>query len=154
MVRIPDPKPGLVINYAYLWRRESARGQEEGSKDRPAVIVMAVEESDDGSKTVWVAPITHRAPEARDPAIEIPAATKRRLSLDTARSWIVLSEVNRFKWPGPDLRPVGPGKWAYGLLPATLFRHVRDRLAALATERRTCRSTATPDVDSTRLIDP
>jgi hypothetical protein len=36
---LPDPKPGLVIHYSYLWAHEHARGHEEGVKDRPAVIV-------------------------------------------------------------------------------------------------------------------
>ncbi len=136
MARIPDPKPGLVINYGYLWLREAAQGREEGSKDRPAVIVVAVEGADDETKTVWVAPITRTSPEDRETAIEIPIATKRRLGLGADRSWIVLSEVNRFEWPGLDLRPVVPGKWAYGLLPAGLFRTVRDRLSTLAGDRR------------------
>jgi hypothetical protein len=39
-------------------------------------------------------------------AIENPPATKRRLGLDDERSWIVLTESNRFVWPGPDVRPV------------------------------------------------
>ena len=137
MARIPDPEPGLVINYGYLWLREAAQGRDEGTKDRPAVIVVAVEGADDETKTVWAAPITRSSPKNRETAIEIPVATKRRLGLDPDRSWIVLSEMNRFEWPGPDIRPVAPGKWAYGLLPANLFRAVRDRLAALAGERRT-----------------
>jgi hypothetical protein len=61
-------------------------------------------------------------------AVEIPAATKARLGLDDARSWIILDEANRFEWPGPDLRAV-PGKAeatvAYGLLPAALYDLVR-----------------------------
>jgi hypothetical protein len=28
----PVPQPGLVIRYAYLWRREALAGQEEGAK--------------------------------------------------------------------------------------------------------------------------
>jgi hypothetical protein len=37
-------------------------------------------------------------------ASRIPAATKRRLGLDDARSWIIVTESNRFIWPGRDLR--------------------------------------------------
>ena len=97
---------------------------------------MAVEGADDETKTVWVAPITRTSPEDRETAIEIPIATKRRLGLGADRSWIVLSEVNRFEWPGLDLRPVVQGKWAYGLMPVGLFRTVRDRLSTLAGDRR------------------
>ena len=38
-----------------------------------------------------------------------PDTVKRRLELDDERSWIVLTEANRFIWPGPDLRPSTPG---------------------------------------------
>src|SRR5882724_7975187 len=40
---IPTPEPGLVISYAYLWHQEHEAGREEGRKDRPSVIVLAVE---------------------------------------------------------------------------------------------------------------
>jgi hypothetical protein len=33
---IPNPEPGLVISYAYLWHDEHHAGREEG-KDRPSV---------------------------------------------------------------------------------------------------------------------
>ncbi len=63
----------------------------------------------------------------------IPAGTKARLGLDTDRSWIILTEANRFRWPGPDLRPV-PGDTdasvAYGLLPAGLYDIVRTKWLA------------------------
>lgn len=136
MARIPDPQPGLVISYAYLWQREAARDRHEGTKYRPAVVVMAVEHDDARGKTVLVAPITHRQPENTSVAVEIPPQTKRRLGLDPERSWIVVSEVNRFEWPGPDLLPIAPGEWAYGILPAGLFRAVRNRIADTARRRK------------------
>src|SRR5271157_462561 len=45
--------------------------------------------------------------------VEIPGVTKSRLGLDDGRSWIVVSEANRFCWPGVDLQPI-PGKGSYG----------------------------------------
>lgn len=72
-------------------------------------------------------------------AIEIPAATKRRFGLDDERSWIVITEANRFTWPGPDLRPMKSGDAAsivYGELPADLFRKVRDKWLAFSAARR------------------
>lgn len=51
-----------------------------------------------------------------------------RLGLDEAPSWIVLTEANRFVWPGPDLRPAmarKPESVAYGQLPYALFEQVR-----------------------------
>ena len=38
---LPDPKPGLVIRYSFLWSHERDRGAIEGSKDRPCAIVLA-----------------------------------------------------------------------------------------------------------------
>ena len=136
MARIPDPQPGLVISYAYLWQRDATQGRDEGTKYRPAVIVLSVETEDGYGNTVLVAPITHRKPDDPAAGVEIPPLTKRRLGLDSERSWVILSEVNRFEWPGPDLLPVAPGQWAYGILPAGLFRIIRDRLADLARQRR------------------
>lgn len=133
---IPQPVPGLVIRYAYLWVDEHAAGQEEGRKDRPVAVVLAVT-SAPGITRVVVAPITHTPPSGQD-AVEIPPDTKRRLGLDDDRSWVVLEEVNIFSWPGPDIRPV-PGKdpatVAYGLLPASLTRTIRDRITALQAAR-------------------
>ena len=136
MAPIPEPESGLVISYAYLWHSEASRGRDEGSKYRPAVVVLATQDKPDGGKAVLVAPVTHRPPDDPAMAVEIPPQTKRRLGLDADRSWIVVSEVNRFEWPGPDLRPVAPGRWAFGLLPAGLFRMARARLVELAGARR------------------
>jgi hypothetical protein len=123
---LPEPEPGLVISYAYLWHDEHERGQEEGRKDRPSVIVLAVERASDDATVVTVLPITHRAPEDRAAAVEIPAPVKELLGLDRARSWIVVSEGNEFVWPGYGLRPV-PGsraRYDYGFLPPRFFYSV------------------------------
>ena len=136
MARIPDPQPGLVISYAYLWKRDAAQGREEGIKYRPAVVVLAVESDEGRGKSVLVAPITRQKPDDAATAVEIPPLTKRRLGLDAEPSWVILSEVNRFEWPGPDLLPVAPGQWAYGMLPEGLFRTIRDRLAGIARQRK------------------
>ena len=95
----------MVISYAYLWRREHDQGRDSGAKTRPAVIVLIAKDME-GETIVIVAPITHSAPSSPDDAIEIPAATKARLGLDRERSWVMISEVNRFVWPGPDLAPL------------------------------------------------
>lgn len=130
---LPAPHPGLVIRYACLRKREYEAGREEGRKDRPCAIVMAVTD-DEGESTVLVLPITHAPPPEAADAVEIPRVTKQRLGLDGERSWIVVTEVNEFIWPGPDLRPVpgGDGSIAYGTLPPRLFDAVRDRFLARA----------------------
>jgi hypothetical protein len=43
-----------------------------------------------------VLPITHRPPDHTNLAVEIPAKVNKRLQLDDARSWVVLSEWNEF----------------------------------------------------------
>jgi hypothetical protein len=130
-VSFPEPVPGLVIRSAYLWSAELQRGQEEGLKDRPcAVILVATDE--EGDRIVTVLPVTRAPSSVPALAVEIPAETKRRLGLDEERSWIVLTEANRFAWPGPDLRLARAGDLAsvaYGLLPRALFKEVTARLA-------------------------
>lgn len=130
----PAPVPGLVIRYSYLWQAEHARGREEGVKDRPCAVILVTTGAAD-EQIVTVLPITHAPPSDPALAVELPAATKRRLGLDEDRSWVVLSEANRFVWPGPDLRPARPGdatSIAYGSLPYALFEDIRRKfLAAL-----------------------
>jgi len=131
----PQPKPAQVIRYAYLWASEHSAGREEGLKDRPAAIVLTVLD-DTGSTRILAAPITHTPPTSDDDAIELPAVIKRHLGLDDGRSWIVLTEINVFAWPGPDLRDTGSGTCLYGYLPAGFFRQITKRIAANAQARR------------------
>jgi hypothetical protein len=133
-VSLPAPQPGQVIRYSYLWRDELRRGLEEVRKDRPCAVILALAR-DDGATQVVVLPITHARPSNPAHAVEIPAATKRRLGLDHLPSFIVLTEANRFFWPGPDLRPFETktgNSVVYGLLSRRLFLEVRDRFVNLA----------------------
>ena len=46
----------------------------------------------------------------------------------------MLTEANRFIWPGPDLRPAVAGDMAsiaYGLLPRAFFLQLRERFIAV-----------------------
>ncbi len=131
MPSVPSPEPGLVINYAYLWHYEHEAGREEGRKDRPSVIVLCVESTEDASTIVTVLPITHRRPETPGSAVEIPAAVKQHLGLDEEPSWIVVAEGNEFVWPGYDLRPRADGSCVYGFLPPRLFKQVQAAIVAL-----------------------
>jgi hypothetical protein len=137
-MRLPAPHPGLVISYAYLWSDEHGKGREEGVKHRPCAIVVARRVAEDKT-IVTVVPVTHSPAGDPSAALEIPPALKAHLGLDAERSWIVLGEYNEFLWPGPDLRPVAPeaaSGFAYGVLPPAFFNRMRDRLLALAAERR------------------
>jgi hypothetical protein len=135
---LPRPAPGLVISYAYLWRHEHRRGQEEGVKARPCAIVLATRRIGEDI-VVTVAPITHTPPHDPAAAVELPAKVKRHLRLDDEPSWIMADEVNRFRWPGPDVRPVSrsePGRFHYGFLPEDLFSVLQRRMASLYRARR------------------
>ena len=100
---IPNPGPGLVISYSFLWHGEYRDGREEGRKDRPAVIVLAVESSEGGAPRV-----------------------RQHPGLDSQRSWIAVSEGNQFIWPGHDLRKrPRSDSYAYGILPGRFFDQVR-----------------------------
>ena len=84
---------------------------------------------------VVVAPVTHTPPRASADAVAIPADTKRRLGLDDAPSWIVVNELNRFHWPGTDLRPIPgtrPLRFEYGMIPPGLLQQVKARVATHA----------------------
>ena len=123
---LPEPKPGLVIRYDYLWADERDAGREEATKTRPCVVVVATQ-CIAGELLVTVIPVTH-TPQAAG-SVRLPAQTKARLRLDDDASWAVCTEVNRFVWPGPDLRPVMPDRrWSYGLLPEAVFLHIRRTL--------------------------
>lgn len=126
----PEPQLGLVISYAYLWHHEHRAGREEGVKDRPCVIILAITHATGGATVVRVAPITHSPPDDLSAAFELPAAVKRHLSLDDDRSWVVLDEVNEFAWPGFDLRPIPRNRdsFAYGFLPPRLFDQLIGKL--------------------------
>lgn len=135
---LPEPHPGLVISYRCLWSREHDRGLDEGSKTRPCAIVLA-QRMARGRTVVTVVPVTHTRPSDVRTAMKIPAALKKHLGLDSAQSWIVLSEVNEFLWPGPDISPISrgrPDEFAYGVLPPAFFARLRDKLLELARARR------------------
>lgn len=133
MAGLPDPQPGLVISYSFLWSDEAEKGQVEGRKDRPCAIVVALEDEADLRKQVAVVPITHTPP--RDPgvAVEIPRRVKEHLRLDGERSWVILDEFNVFVWPGFDLRPIerGSGRVDYGFLPPRFFDQLIARIQEL-----------------------
>jgi hypothetical protein len=132
-VPLPKPEPGLVISYAYLWADRAEQGHEEAEKSRPCAIILSTADAA-GATIVMALPITHTPPRPDNAGIEIPAVTRKRLGLDDEPCWVMVSELNRFVWPGPDLRPI-PGladRFAYGLLPPRFFRTVRDALVERA----------------------
>ncbi len=122
---IPDPEPGLVVHFNYLWSSEFDRGREEARYPRPCAIVLSYRRTADGATIAMLAPITHSEPRPDDQAIEIPQAVKKQLGLDDLRSWVMVDEVNETAWPGYDLQTNAQGQYAYGFIPPTLFRRIK-----------------------------
>jgi hypothetical protein len=134
-VPLPEPRPGLVIRYDYLWIEEAAHGRDQG-KDRPACIVAA---SDSGSaRFVVILPITHTPPSGNTVGIAIPPKVRQAIGLDDAPSWVVVSEHNVDEWPNGGLAP-GPGRpgvFRYGFIPPGLFAVIKSKFIELAEQGR------------------
>ena len=133
---LPEPKPGLIVRYDFLWSHESGRGQDQG-KDRPACLVAATD-SAIRPRYVVLLPITHTPPSGDTVGIEIPLKVKLALGLDELPSWIILSEHNIDEWPNGGLSTIPgiPGVFAYGFIPPGLFATVKAEFLRLAQQKR------------------
>ena len=121
------PPPGSVIRYAYLWANEHGAGQEEGRKDRPALVLALAVRTEARETHALVLAVTHTPPRDKLDAVLFPEAEKRRLGLDDIPAWIITTEANSFVWPGPDIRLIPgrqPGTWNYGQVSSSLLRLV------------------------------
>lgn len=129
---LPEPRPGLVIRYDYLWTQEAAAGRDHG-KERPACLVAATDSSV-SPRFVVLLPITHSPPGKDTVAIEIPAKVREALGLDDAPSWVILSEHNVDEWPNAGVTPLPgrPGIFSYGFIPPRLFAEVKAKFLELA----------------------
>lgn len=124
-MRLPEPEPGLVIRYDYLWTREAETGRKTG-EERPACLVAALDNGTD-PRFVVILPITHTPPKGATKGVEIPARVCARLGLDEDRSWVIVSEFNVDDWPNAGLAPIRgkAARFAYGFLPPGLFASVK-----------------------------
>ena len=132
----PDPKPGLIVRYDYLWSHEAAAGRDQG-KDRPTCLVAA-SDSLAAPRYVVLLPITHSPPNAGTEGVEIPAKVKQALGLDDAPSWVIVSEHNVDEWPNAGVSPI-PGKpsiFSYGFIPPGLFAQIKARFLELARQSK------------------
>ena len=128
------PEAGLVLRYAFLWRREAEQGRQEGAKDRPVVVVVLLADGEE----VIVAPITRKPPRAGEPAVALPARVRSHLGLDAEHLWISVATLNRFVWPGPDVRPIpkrSPKTAVYGHIPQVLLDRARSVIMAELAKR-------------------
>jgi hypothetical protein len=149
MARIPEPVPGLIFRYGYLWLAELRQGRIDPVKDRPACIAVRIANAEDvglrlaGTQSVRldpgdiiILPITTQRPTAGQVGIELSPEEKALCRLDPGvRSWVIVSEFNADIWPNADLSLVPEtGEFAYGVArPGLLARIGR----AFAEARRT-----------------
>jgi hypothetical protein len=135
-VTLPEPRPGLVVRYDYLWTEEAAAGRDQG-KDRPACLVAA---SDSSSRPRFVVllPITHTEPAGSTVRVGIPPKVRQALGLDDEPCWVIVSEHNIDEWPNAGLQsiPGRPGAFVYGFIPPRLFTRIKAGFLALAKEDR------------------
>lgn len=134
---LPEPRPGLVIRYDYLWSREAAAGREQG-KERPACLVAATDPAT-SPRFVVILPITHTRPDKETVGVAIPARVRKALGLDDAPSWVIVSEHNVDEWPNAGLAPLPgrPGVFSYGFIPPGLFAQVKAKFLELYEKGRT-----------------
>jgi hypothetical protein len=131
---LPEPKPGLVIRYDYLWADDAAAGRDAG-KDRPACLVAASDAIHD-PRVVVILPITHSRPHDAI-AVEIPPKVRAAIGLDDAPSWVIVSEYNLETWPNRLAAiPGRPGIFAYGFIPPNLFAKIKAKFLEVAKPRR------------------
>jgi hypothetical protein len=131
-VALPDPKPGLIVRYDYLWSHQAAADHDQG-KDRPTCLVAATD-SQTRPRYVVLLPITHSPPTGDTVGVEIPAKVKHAIGLDDKPSWVIVSEHNVDEWPNGGLSaiPGKPGVYSYGFIPPGLFALIRTEFLKLA----------------------
>lgn len=133
---LPEPKPGLILRYDYLWQREAVAGHDQG-KDRPACLVAA-SDSSFRPRFVVILPITHSPPAGDTIGIEIPPKARQAVGLGDERCWVIVSEHNVGEWPNAGLQPV-PGQlgvFSYGFVPPRLFAEIKGKFLDLARQNR------------------
>lgn len=126
------PRPGDVLPYRFLFSDQADAGREEGIKERPCVVVLAVGEGE--RPQVVVAPVTTRPPVDPD-AVPLSAEAFG----GDRPSWILPWELNVFRWTGPDVgrarRPAGAW-WRIGVLEPRLQKVLAGRVRARLEARR------------------
>ena len=133
---LPDPKPGLVIRYDYLWTDEAAAGRDQG-KTRPTCLIAATDPAV-RPRYVVLLPITHTPPASDAVGIEVPVRVGQALGLDDTPSWVIVSEHNIDEWPNAGLSPLPglPDVFSYGFIPPGLFAQIKARFLDLVHSKR------------------
>jgi hypothetical protein len=141
MARIPEPSPGLLFRYGYLWLEEYRNGRIDPSKDRPACIIARVTHGRSSLKIVddaavapgdvIILPITSRPPRVGTFVAELTPDEKQLCKLDPEYpSWVIVSEFNADTWPNADLRLIrGTDRFDYGMAQPGLLRRIGEKFS-------------------------
>ena len=91
---------GSLINYHFLWYRESQRGESEGRKSRPCAVVLRLENS------FVIMPVTTKQPDSKNIAIKFPEIEAERLKLERGiERWVIVDEINTDEIPSYVMEP-------------------------------------------------
>lgn len=85
-------KVGSVLDYAYLWHREAAAGEDAGRKERPVCLALKLGR-DPHHAQLFLFPITSQPPTPGRPAIAISQIECRRGGIYHP-SWLIVDEFN------------------------------------------------------------
>lgn len=92
---IRDFRPGEIVLYPYLWKRQRGKGETEGRKDRPVCIVVAVRGKQDNLTSLALLAISSQPPISEQAALEVPEIECRRAGLsEFRRAWVSIGEYN------------------------------------------------------------
>ena len=133
---LPNPQPGLVIGYDFLFREQADAGLVTAPKPHPAAIILVVRQGD--QTRVSLLAISHMAPRPGDEVfrLKLTSAECREMGLDAAAHWINLRDINAFDWPGYDLVRSAPGGgFVYGRMSKATFTRVVAGVMACAGRR-------------------
>jgi hypothetical protein len=133
---LPEPRPGLVVGYDFLFREQADAGLETPGKPHPAAIILVVRQ--EVQTRVSLVAISHAPPSPGDAPfrMKLTPAECRQMGLDAADHWINLRDINAFDWPGYDLVRSAPGGgYVYGRMPKATFVRLVEALRACAGRR-------------------
>jgi hypothetical protein len=133
---LPEPRPGLVVGYDFLFREQAAAGMDTSGKPHPAAIILVVRQ--EVQTRVSLVAISHAPPSPGEAPLrmKLTPAECRQMGLDAGDHWINLRDINAFDWPGYDLARSAPGGgYVYGRMPKATFIRLVEALRACAGRR-------------------
>ena len=133
---LPEPRPGLVVGYDFLFREQADAGMENASKPHPAAVVIVTRR--EVQTRVSLVAISHAPPspgQARN-YLKLTPAECRQMGLDSGDHWINLRDINSFDWPGYDLARTAPGGgYVYGRMSRGTFIRLVEAMKTCAGRR-------------------